>query len=192
MGTTAVSKESAPSEQRVGKVDMKLEVVTLPVSDVDRSKRFYESLGWRLDADFSSEDDHVLQFTPPGSEASVHIGTHLTDAPAGSAQMFLIVSDAQAAREELLARGVEVSEIFHFAGWNRIAPNARVSGRGPGSYASFVSFNDPDGNTWLLQEITTRFPGRVAGDTTYSSSPELAKALWRAALAHGEHEKITR
>ncbi len=97
----------------------------------------------------------------------MHFGTNLTTAPAGSAQMFLIVSDAQAARDELLARGVEVSEIFHFAGWNRIAPNARVSGRGPGSYATFVSFNDPDGNTWLLQEITTRLPGRVAGDTTY-------------------------
>lgn len=191
MGTTAVSSQSAPSEARVGKVDMKLEVVTLPVADVDRSKRFYESIGWRLDADFTSEDDHVLQFTPPGSDASVHFGTHLTAAPAGSAQMFLIVSDIQAARDELLARGVEVSEIFHFAGWNRIAPDARVSGRGPSSYATFLSFNDPDGNTWLLQEITTRLPGRVAGNTTYSSSSELAQALRRASVAHGEHEKIT-
>src|SRR6185295_16965165 len=146
--------------------DMKLEVVLLPVSDVDRAKEFYGRLGWRLDADFTTGDDRVLQFTPPGSPCSVHFGRNLTAAAPGSAQgLFLIVSDLQAARQELAGRGVEVSEVFHFAGWNRVAPDARVSGPAPDrrSYASFVSFSDPDGNGWLVQEITTRLPGRIEG-----------------------------
>jgi len=194
MSTTATRTKDATADGRVGKVDTKLEVVLIPVSDVDRAKKFYGSLGWRLDADFTQDDDHVVQFTPPGSQCSVHFGTNLTTAAPGSAQgMFLIVSDIQAARDELGARGVEVSEVFHFAGWNRIAPDARLSGPAPDrrSYGSFMSFSDPDGNGWLLQEITTRLPGRVAGDTTYASVSDLAQALRRAEAAHGQHERRT-
>jgi catechol 2,3-dioxygenase-like lactoylglutathione lyase family enzyme len=193
MSTTAVPAATA-TKPRVGQLDMKLEVVTIPVSDVDRAKAFYERLGWRLDADFKTDQDHVIQFTPPGSQCSVHFGTNLTSVAPGSAQsLWLIVSDIQAAREELVSRGIEVSEVFHFAGWRRIGPNARVSGPAPDrqSYASFVSFEDPDGNGWLLQEITTRLPGRVVGETTYTSTSDLVQALWRAATAHGEHEKRT-
>ena len=192
MSTTAVPTETAAMPPRVGQVDMKLEVITVPVSDVDRAKAFYERLGWRLDADFKTGDDHVIQFTPPGSQCSVHFGTNLTSVAPGSAQsLWLIVSDIQAARAELMSRGIEVSEVFHFAGWKRIGPNARVSGPAPErrSYASFVSFDDPDGNGWLLQEITTRLPGRVVGETTYTSTGDLVSALKRAAAAHGEHEK---
>jgi catechol 2,3-dioxygenase-like lactoylglutathione lyase family enzyme len=192
MSTTAVPTETAAMPPRVGQVDMKLEVITVPVSDVDRAKAFYERLGWRLDADFKTGDDHVIQFTPPGSQCSVHFGTNLTSVAPGSAQsLWLIVSDIQAARAELVSRGIDVSEVFHFAGWKRIGPNARVSGPAPErrSYASFVSFDDPDGNGWLLQEITTRLPGRVVGETTYTSTGDLVSALKRAAAAHGEHEK---
>lgn len=192
MTTTATRPQDASANPRPGTVDMKLEVITISVSDVDRAKAFYEKqLGWRLDADFSAGDDHVVQVTPPGSPCSVHFGTNLVSVPPGSAQsLWLIVSDIQAARADLVARGVDVSEVFHFAGFNRIAPNARVSGPAPErrSYGSFVSFNDPDGNGWLLQEITTRLPGRVAGDTTYASVGDLRQALWRAAVAHGDHE----
>jgi catechol 2,3-dioxygenase-like lactoylglutathione lyase family enzyme len=173
---------------------MKLEVVTIPVSDVDRAKEFYGGLGWRLDADFTKGDDHVVQFTPPGSQCSVHFGTNLTSAAPGSAQgVFLIVSDIQAARDELVGRGADVSEVFHYAGWNRVDPDARLSGPAPDrqTYGSFVSFSDPDGNGWLLQEITTRLPGRVAGDTMYTSAGDLAEALRRAEAAHGQHEKRT-
>jgi catechol 2,3-dioxygenase-like lactoylglutathione lyase family enzyme len=164
--TTAVSSQDAPRDARVRKVDLKLEVVTIPVSDVDRAKAFYGGLGWRLDADFTTATDHVVQFTPPGSQCSIHFGTNLTTAAPGSAQgLLLIVSDIQAARDELVRRGVEVSEVFHFAGWNRVALDARVSGPAPDrqSYASFVSFSDPDGNGWLLQEITERLPGGSEG-----------------------------
>jgi catechol 2,3-dioxygenase-like lactoylglutathione lyase family enzyme len=193
MSTTATRSQDATADAGVGKVDMKLEVVVIPVSDVDRAKEFYGGLGWRLDADFSTSDDHVVQFTPPGSQCSVHFGTNLTSAAPGSAQSLLIVSDIQAARDELVGRGVEVSEVFHYAGWNRVDPDARLSGPAPDrrSYASFVSFSDPDGNGWLLQEITTRLPGRVAGDTTYPSVSDLSQALRRAEAAHGEHEKRT-
>jgi len=195
MSTTATRSQDVPAAARVGQVDMKLEVITIPVSDVDRAKAIYGRLGWRLDADFRQGDDHVIQFTPPGSQCSVHFGTNLTSVAPGSAQsLWLIVSDIQAARDELVGRGVEVSEVFHFAGFNRIAPDARVSGPAPGrsSYASFVSFNDPDGNGWLLQEITTRLPGRVeAAETAFASVADLASAMRRAAAAHGEHEKRT-
>jgi catechol 2,3-dioxygenase-like lactoylglutathione lyase family enzyme len=173
---------------------MKLEVVTIPVSDVDRAKAFYGRLGWRLDADFSKDDGRVVQFTPPGSQCSVHFGRNLTSVAPGSAQsLWLIVSDIQAARDELVRRGVDVSEVFHFAGFNRVAPGARLSGPAPDrhSYASFVSFSDPDGNGWLLQEITTRLPGRVDAATAFVSAADLASALRRAAAAHGEHEKRT-
>ena len=183
-------------------IDMKLEIVVIPVSDVDRAKAFYASLGWRLDADFTADDDYrVIQFTPPGSGCSVIFGKNVTAAAPGSAQgLYLIVSDIEAARNDLVRRGVKISETFHGGGnvhtgtdepylFGRI----RVGGADPerGSYRSFASFKDPDGNGWLFQEITARLPGRVEGDTTFSSSIELAAALRRAAAAHGEHEKRT-
>jgi catechol 2,3-dioxygenase-like lactoylglutathione lyase family enzyme len=195
MSTTEVRNNDASSDPSVGKVDTKLEVVAIPVSDVDRAKEFYGGLGWRLDADFSKGGDRVVQFTPPGSECSVHFGTNITPAAPGSAQgLILIVSDMQAARAELVRRGVEVSEVFHYAGFNRVDPRARLSGPAPerSSYGSFVSFSDPDGNGWLVQEITTRLPGRIdSAATRFGSASDLAGALRRAAAAHGEHEKRT-
>src|SRR5258708_786883 len=188
---------------RAQKVDMKLEIVVIPVSDVDRAKAFYGSLGWRLDADFAAGDDfRVIQFTPPGSGCSVIFGKNVTAAAPGSAQgLYLIVSDIAAARSELRGRGVAVSEAFHDAGGVYAGPNEpylfgrlRIGGADPEhrSYRSFASFSDPDGNGWLLQEITARLPGRVdAHDTTFTSPTELAAALRRAAAAHGEHEKRT-
>lgn len=192
--TTAV--ESSPART----VDMKLEIVVIPVSDVDRAKRFYGGLGWRLDADFAAGDDYrVIQFTPPGSGCSVIFGKNVTAAAPGSARgLYLIVSDIEVARKELLGRGVEVSKAFHDAGGVYAGADEpylfgrlRVSGPDPEhrSYRSFASFSDPDGNGWLFQEITARLPGRVDGDTTFTSSTELASALRRAAAAHGEHEK---
>jgi catechol 2,3-dioxygenase-like lactoylglutathione lyase family enzyme len=182
-------------------VDMKLEVIVIPVSDVDRAKAFYAKLGWRFDADFAGEGWRVIQFTPPGSPSSVIFGKNVTAAAPGSAQgLYLIVSDIEAARRELIARGVKVSEAFHGAGDVHTGPDEpylfgsrRVSGPDSerGSYRSFASFNDPDGNGWLFQEVTTRLPGRVEADTTFTSSTELAATLRRAAAAHGEHEKRT-
>ncbi|MEF0943314.1 VOC family protein [Rhizobium sp. BR 362] len=182
--------------------DMKFEIVVIPVSDVDRAKRFYDGLGWRLDADFAADDGsfRVIQFTPPGSGCSVIFGKNVTAAAPGSAKgLYLIVSDIEAARKELLARGAEISEVFHDAGGVYAGTDEpylfgrlRVSGRDPDhrSYRSFASFNDPDGNGWLLQEITARLPGRVdANATTFTSPTELASALRRAEMAHGEHEK---
>jgi catechol 2,3-dioxygenase-like lactoylglutathione lyase family enzyme len=171
-------------------VDLKLEVVVIPVSDVDRAKRFYSDLGWRLDADFAKGDHfRVVQFTPPGSPCSIHFGKGLTAAVAGSARgLYLIVSDIEAAHAELVGRGVDVSEVFHRAA----VGEGPLSGPDPErrSYSSFASFSDPDGNSWLLQEVTARLPGRVdANDTTFTSSNELAGALRRAEAAHGEHEK---
>jgi catechol 2,3-dioxygenase-like lactoylglutathione lyase family enzyme len=182
-------------------VDLKLEIAVIPVSDVDRAKEFYTRLGWRLDADFAAGDDwRVIQFTPPGSPASVIFGRNVTAAAPGSAQgLYLIVSDIEAARNELRGRGAEVSEIFHPVGDVHsgtdepyLSGRNRVSGPDPhrGSYRSYASFRDPDGNGWLLQEITARLPGRVdAHETTFASSTDLAGALRRAAAAHGEHEK---
>jgi len=181
---------------------MKLEIVVIPVSDVDRAKRFYGGLGWRLDADFVSGDDfRVIQFTPPGSACSVIFGRNVTAATPGSAQgLYLIVSDIATARDELHSRGVEISEVFHdasgvYAGKDEpyLFGRLRLGGLDPEhrSYHSFASFKDPDGNGWLLQEITARLPGRVEGSTTFTSSAELATALRRAAAAHGEHEKRT-
>jgi catechol 2,3-dioxygenase-like lactoylglutathione lyase family enzyme len=184
-------------------IDMKLEIAVIPVSDIDRAKAFYSKLGWRLDADFADGDDfRVMQFTPPGSPASVIFGNNVTAAAPGSAQgLYLVVSDVEAARSELQSRGVEVSEVFHgaagvYAGADEpyLFGRHRVGGPDPdrGSYRSFASFKDPDGNGWLFQEVTARLPGRVdAGDTTFTSSTELAAALRRAAAAHGEHEKRT-
>ncbi|MFH0296246.1 VOC family protein [Bradyrhizobium sp. 31Argb] len=182
------------------RVDMKLEIVVIPVSDVDRAKQFYANLGWRLDADFAAGDWRVIQFTPPGSPSSVIFGKNVTAAAPGSAQgLYLVVPDIEAARNDLLGRGIKVSEAFHGGGDVHTGSDEpylfgrlRVSGRDPerGSYQSFASFSDPDGNGWLLQEITARLPGRVDTDgTTFSSSTELASALRRAAAAHGEHEK---
>ncbi len=193
--------ENQNTNSKDGILDMKLEIVVIPVSDVDRAKKFYESLGWRLDADFAAGNDfRVIQFTPPGSPCSVIFGKNVTAAAAGSARgLYLIVSDVGTAREELRARGVEISEVFHDAGDVHAGTDepylfgrGRVSGPDPEhrSYRSFASFNDPDGNGWLLQEITTRLPGRVeAAATTFSSVSDLANALRRAEAAHGEHEK---
>jgi catechol 2,3-dioxygenase-like lactoylglutathione lyase family enzyme len=190
MSTTAVRGQDATAGARVGQVDMKLEVITLPVSDIDLAKSFYGGLGWRLDADFKDGDERAVQLTPPGSQCSIHL---TTKGKPGSAQgMFLVVSDIQAARDELLRHGVEVSELFHFA--RGPGPfGGVVGGLAPDhqSYGSYATFKDPDGNGWLLQEVTARFPGRVAGDTTYPSIRDLAQALRRAEAAHGEHEKRT-
>jgi catechol 2,3-dioxygenase-like lactoylglutathione lyase family enzyme len=183
---------------------MKLEVVVIPVSDVGRAKEFYQRLGWRLDADFDNGDDYrVLQFTPPGSGCSVIFGKNVTAAAPGSVQgLYLIVTDVEAARGELLSRGIEVSEVFHgatgvYAGTDEpyLFGRIRVSGSDPehGSYRSFASFRDPDGNGWLFQEITTRLPGRIDPVTTsFASANDLASALRRAEAAHGQHEKRTR
>jgi catechol 2,3-dioxygenase-like lactoylglutathione lyase family enzyme len=184
-GTTAIETKSARA------VDMKLEVVAIPVSDVERAKRFYGGLGWRLDADFTAGDEfRVIQFTPPGSACSIHFGRGVTSAMPGSAQgLYLVVSEIEAARTELVARGVDVTEVVHQVG----PGEARLSGPDPQgrSYASFASFSDPDGNGWLIQEVTVRLPGRVDADTRFTSSTELANALRRAEAAHGEHEKRT-
>jgi len=179
-------------------MDMKLEVVVVPVSDVDRSKTFYTALGWRLDADVATgETFRVVQMTPPGSPASVIFGTSVTSQAPGSAQgLHLVVDDIDAAYAELKRRGADPSEVFHDAGG--IFHHAGTAGRVPGadperhSYASFLSFADPDGNGWVLQEITTRLPGRVdPAATTFASTQDLAAAMRRAAAAHGQHEART-
>ncbi len=179
-------------------VDLKLEAVVIPVADADRSKAFYAGLGWRLDADFSFDNGfRVVQFTPPGSLCSMQFGTKITAAPPGSAHgMYLIVTDIEAGRAELLRQGVKVSEVFHSgAPGAQLDPegaSGRVSGPDPDhkSYSSFATFEDPDGNSWLLQEVTDRLPGRVdASITTFNSAGDLAAALRRAEAAHGEHEK---
>jgi catechol 2,3-dioxygenase-like lactoylglutathione lyase family enzyme len=175
-------------------VDLKLEVVVIPVADVDRAKAFYTGIGWRLDAD--AADDHgfrIVQLTPPGSTCSVQFGSKVTSAAPGSAtDLYLVVDDAQAARDAIAARGVAVSEVFHEGTLgDRFNPRARLAGPAPdgATYGSFASFSDPDGNTWLLQQITARLPGRVDPRTTsFSSAGDLSAALQRAAAAHGEHE----
>lgn len=190
--------------RHVSRMDMKLEIVVLPVSDVDQAKSFYTSLGWRSDADYASDDGEfrVLQFTPPGSGCSVIFGKNVTSATPGSSQgLYLIVSDIVAAREKLRADGIDISEVFHDAAGVYVGDDEhylfgsrRASGRDPDgqSYRSFASFRDPDGNGWLLQEITTRQPGRIeAATTTFNSASELAATLRRAGAAHGEHEKRT-
>jgi catechol 2,3-dioxygenase-like lactoylglutathione lyase family enzyme len=196
MSTTEVPSNDA---QR-GRIDMKLEVVVIPVSDVDRAKGFYGSLGWRLDADFAFPNGfRVVQFTPPGSGCSVQFGANVTSAAPGSAQgLYLVVSDIEAARDDLVAHGVEASEAFHAetpgAQFQPDGASGRVSGPAPGhaTYSSFVTFSDPDGNRWLLQEITTRLPGRIdAAGTSFASTADLASALRRAKAAHGELEQRT-
>ncbi|MDL2398731.1 VOC family protein [Rhizobium mayense] len=201
MSNVQEHSEAAIEMPKQQAVDTKLEVIVIPVSDVDRAKRFYGDMGWRLDADFSQGNDYrVIQFTPPGSGCSVIFGKNVTAAAPGSAQgLYLIVSDIKSARDELLGRDIKVSEIFHpsdgvYAGTDEpyLFGRLRVSGRDSEqrSYRSFASFSDPDGNGWLFQEITTRLPGRVdADETTFTSVSDLASALRRAATAHGEHEK---
>ena len=181
-----------------GPVDLKLEVVVIPVADTDRSKAFYAGLGWRLDADFSFDNGfRVVQFTPPGSPCSVQFGNKITGAPPGSAHgLYLVVSDIVAGHDELKSRGVKVSEVFHSgspgAQLDPEGASGRVSGSDPDhkSYSSFVTFEDPDGNSWLLQEVTDRLPGRLDPTiTSFNSVGDLARALRRAETAHGEHEK---
>jgi predicted enzyme related to lactoylglutathione lyase len=178
-------------------LDYKLEVVVLPVTDVDRAKSFYASLGWREDADFTAPDGlRVVQFTPPGSEASIIFGKDVTSGTPGSVQdLQLTVFDIDKAREDLVARGVEVSEVFHDAGgvFHHGGTEGRVAGPAAdhADYGSFVAFRDPDGNGWILQEIQVRLPGRVAATTRYDDVEDLAEALRRAAAAHGEHEART-
>jgi catechol 2,3-dioxygenase-like lactoylglutathione lyase family enzyme len=186
MSANEAGSNTATSKASV-KVDLKLEVVVIPVADVDRSKQFYARLGWRLDADLNLGNGvRVVQFTPPGSACSVQFGTTLTSAAPGSAEAFLVVSDIVAARDALVAAGIAVREVFH------LSPSGRVSGPDPEhhSYSSRASFTDPDGNTWVLQEVTTRAPGRIGpGATSFSSASDLASALRRAEAAHGQHEK---
>jgi catechol 2,3-dioxygenase-like lactoylglutathione lyase family enzyme len=200
MSTTKVRSSDASGITSFKNVDMKLEVVVIPVSDVDRAKEFYARLGWRLDADFRFDNGfRAVQFTPPGSGCSVQFGTNITTAVPGSARgLYLIVSGIEAAREELVARGVGVSEVFHpgtpGAQFQPDGTKGRVSGTAPdhASYGSFATFSDPDGNGWLLQEVTTRLPGRIdAAETVFASTSDLASALRRAEAAHGEHEKRT-
>jgi catechol 2,3-dioxygenase-like lactoylglutathione lyase family enzyme len=187
MSTTSIPSTDSTADARVRKVDMKLEVVTIPVSDVDRATKFYLGLGWRQDV--TPPGSGVVQLTPPGSACSVQFGTNRTSAAPGSAQnMFLIVSDIQAARDALVARGVGVGEIFH------VGAGGRADGPDPDhrSYFSLATFSDPDGNRWLLQEVTTRLPGRIDSTaTTFASASDLASAFRRTEVAHGEHEKRT-
>jgi catechol 2,3-dioxygenase-like lactoylglutathione lyase family enzyme len=177
-------------------MDLKLETVVIPVSDVDRAKQFYAGLGWRLDADLGGGDLRIVQLTPPGSGCSVQFGTGLTSAPPGAAQNLLVVSDVGAAHAELTGQGVAMSEVFHdgSGGYDRWTRDVRASGPDPErrTYASFAEFSDPDGNLWQLQEITSRLPGRVdAATASFSSVGDLSAALARAAAAHGEHEERT-
>ena len=171
----------------VASVDMKLEAIVIPVSDVERAEQFYRKLGWRQDV--TPPGSGVFQFTPHGSACSVQFGKGLTSAAPGSAQRtYLIVSDIEATRNALVDAGIDVSEIFH------LGPNGPVGGPDPehGTYRSLATFSDPDGNSWLLQEITTRLPGRIdTGVTSFGSASDLAKAMRRAEAAHGEHEKRT-
>jgi catechol 2,3-dioxygenase-like lactoylglutathione lyase family enzyme len=180
------------------RVDMKFEAVVIPVANVDRCKEFYTKLGWRLDADFSFDNGfRVVQFTPTGSGCSVQFGTKITSAPPGSAHgLYLVVSDIEAARNELMAASVEISEVFHAetpgAQFQPDGFSGRISGPAPGhtSYGSFATFRDPDGNSWLLQEVTTRLPGRIETRTmAYVSTADLSQALRRASAAHGKHEE---
>jgi catechol 2,3-dioxygenase-like lactoylglutathione lyase family enzyme len=190
MSSTEV--DSPSRDASLGKVDMKLEVQVIPVSDVDRSKQFYERLGWRLDDDVAPLDGlRIVQFTPPGSGASVTFGTGLTTAAPGSAEGGLTVSDIVAAHHDIVGRGIAASQVWHGPPF---PPEARRPGPDPerASYGSFFSVNDPDGNTWLVQEVTTRLPGRIdAGETAFASTADLASALRRAEAAHAEHQKQT-
>jgi catechol 2,3-dioxygenase-like lactoylglutathione lyase family enzyme len=196
---SSIQQRSEPASHTPpgGTTDLKLEVVVIPVSDVDRAKAFYEGLGWRLDADFADDEGfRIVQFTPHGSACSIQFGSKVTSAPLGSAtSIYLVVPDVQAARDAIAGLGVAVSDVFHEGSLgDRFHPDARVAGAAAdgATYGSFASFSDPDGNTWLLQEITSRLPGRIEpAATSFASAGDLAKALQRAAAAHGEHEART-
>jgi catechol 2,3-dioxygenase-like lactoylglutathione lyase family enzyme len=184
----------------VARVDLKFEAVVIPVSDVDRAKEFYKSLGWRLDADFRFDNGfRIVQFTPPGSGCSVQFGTNITTAVPGSGRgLYLVASDIEAARNELAAHAVEVSDVFHAgtpgAQFQPDGTGGRVRGPSPdhATYSSFATFSDPDGNGWLLQEVTTRLPGRIdPAAISFGSAGDLASALRRSEAAHGQHEKRT-
>jgi len=198
MITNEARWKDASNDKSVARVDMKLEVVVIPVSDVDRAKKFYGGLGWRLDADFPYDNGfRVVQFTPPGSGCSVQFGMGITPAAPGSGQgNYLIVTDIAAARDDLVAHGVEVSEVFHAgtpgAQFQPDGASGRAAGLAPdhASYRSYATFSDPDGNGWILQEVTIRLPGRIdSNETTYASVTDLASAMRRASIVHGEHEK---
>jgi catechol 2,3-dioxygenase-like lactoylglutathione lyase family enzyme len=190
MNATETIVKQKKYDASAAKVDMQLEVALIPVGDVERSKLFYQRLGWRLDSDVApAQGVRIVQFTPPGSACSVTFGEGITAAPPGSAAGGLIVSDIEAARDELVGRGIDASEVWHGAPFPR---EARLSGPDPKhtSYGSFCSFNDPDGNVWMVQEVTVRLPGRIdPATTTFASANDLAGAMRRAAAAHGEHEK---
>jgi catechol 2,3-dioxygenase-like lactoylglutathione lyase family enzyme len=193
MSSTDVTSDTSAAAPEAGKVEFKLEVVVLPVADVDRAKAFYEMLGWRLDADLATADDYrIVQLTPPGSSASIHFGTGVTSAAPGSVERsVLVVDDVEVARAELVARGVAVSEVFHGEDGliHHAGTRGRVAGPDPGraTYGSGASFEDPDGNGWLLQEITTRLPGRVG--RTDMEIASLAELLLDTALHHDRFEK---
>ena len=197
MSTTRsdVLRENATENVKGTRVDTKLEVIVVPVSNADRAKEFYSGLGWRLDVDFDNGNDfRIIQFTPPGSGCSIVFGRDVTAAIPGSAQGLLVVSDIEAARTELIGRGVGASEVFHCSkgfGCRFPGRGGRVGGVHPErlSYGSFLSFSDPDGNDWQLQEVTSRLPGRLAGETAFTSPSDLSAALTRAAAAHGHYEK---
>ena len=185
-----VSSEQQKYDLNVARVDMKFEVALIPVSDVDRAKEFYTSLGWRLDDDIVMGNDfRVVQFTPPGSGCSISFGKGVTPAAPGSFRGGLIVSNIEGAHKEFVTRGINASEVFH---GSPFSPAGRISGPDPErqSYSSYVSFEDPDGNAWIVQEVTRRLPGRIdPATTTFASANDLASAMRRAAAAHGEHEK---
>jgi catechol 2,3-dioxygenase-like lactoylglutathione lyase family enzyme len=187
MSQTAISISQEKFEASAARVDLKLEVALILVSDVDRAKEFYTELGWRLDSDdVMGNDVRIVQFTPPGSGCSITFGKGITPAAPGAPLGGLIVSDIEAAHKELVAKGIKVSEVFHGS------PFSRISGPDPErkSYGSFVTFEDPDGNVWIVQEVTRRLPGRIdPAATTFGSVNDLASAMRRAAAAHGEHEK---
>jgi catechol 2,3-dioxygenase-like lactoylglutathione lyase family enzyme len=189
-----VSQTASSKQQKydagAAKADMKFEVTLIPVEDVDRAKEFYTRLGWRLDDDVVMGNDfRVVQLTPPGSGSSISFGKGVTAAAPGSHRGGLIVSDIEAAHKDLVARGIKASEVFHGSPFSQAG---RISGPDPErqSYRSYVSFEDPDGNMWIVQEVTHRLPGRIdPATTTFASANDLASAMWRAAAAHGEYEK---
>jgi catechol 2,3-dioxygenase-like lactoylglutathione lyase family enzyme len=187
MSQTAISISQKKHEASAARVDMKLEVALIPVSDVDRAKEFYTKLGWRLDSDDAVGNDvRIVQLTPPGSGSSITFGKGVTPVAPGAPLGGLIVSDIEAAHKELVAKGINVSEVFHGS------PFSRISGPDPErkSYGSFVTFEDPDGNVWIVQEVTHRLPGRIdPAMTTFASANDLASAMRRASVAHRDHEK---
>jgi predicted enzyme related to lactoylglutathione lyase len=196
MSITRSEMESSVDKSSVSKADMKFELVVMPVADVDRAKRFYAALGWRLDIDFAANGRYrVVQFTPPGSACSIIFGIGITPAGPGSVQgLYLIVSDIDVARADLIKRGVKVSEPFYDTGgvFHHLNGEGVVTGLQPQrrSYGTFTSFSDPDGNGWFLQEVTSRLPGHeFSSAVEFTSSTELARALQRAATAHHEHEQ---